>query len=113
MPHSLVLIFGDTVRAAEAFDRHMPTEVPRIVLVDTFRDEAEESLRVEPAENQICVGNRGLLAPSVADRSGIGSRRLGTDTQHASGIEARDRSAACARGVNVQHGHADRHARNH
>ena len=24
MPHSLVLIFGDTVKAAEAFDRHMP-----------------------------------------------------------------------------------------
>ena len=46
MPHSLVLIFGDTVKAAEAFDRHMPPEVPRIVLVDTFHDEAEEALRV-------------------------------------------------------------------
>ena len=30
--HALVLIFGDTVKAAEAFDRHMPPEVPRIVL---------------------------------------------------------------------------------
>src|SRR5688500_3828520 len=39
LPHSLVLIFGDTVRAAEAFDRHMPADVPRVVLVDTFRDE--------------------------------------------------------------------------
>ena len=46
MPHSLVLIFGDTVRAAEAFDRHLGSDVPRIVLVDTFRDEAEEALRV-------------------------------------------------------------------
>ncbi|HEY8238440.1 MAG TPA: hypothetical protein VIF63_03305, partial [Candidatus Limnocylindrales bacterium] len=34
MPHSLVLIFGDTVKAAEAFDRDLGPEVPRIVLVD-------------------------------------------------------------------------------
>jgi nicotinate phosphoribosyltransferase len=49
MPHALVLIFGDTVRAAEAFDRHIDDEVPRVVLVDTFKDEAEESLRVADA----------------------------------------------------------------
>jgi nicotinate phosphoribosyltransferase len=49
MPHALVLIFGDTVRAAEAFDRHIDPEVPRVILVDTFKDEAEESLRVADA----------------------------------------------------------------
>ncbi|MBA3235254.1 MAG: nicotinate phosphoribosyltransferase, partial [Chloroflexi bacterium] len=49
MPHSLVLIFGDTVEASLAFDRHMPPDVPRIVLVDTFKDEAEEALRVAHA----------------------------------------------------------------
>jgi nicotinate phosphoribosyltransferase len=49
MPHALVLIMGDTVRAALAFDRHMPPEVPRVTLVDTFKDEAEESLRVAEA----------------------------------------------------------------
>jgi nicotinate phosphoribosyltransferase len=49
MPHALVLIFGDTVRAAEAFDRHIHPDVPRIVLVDTFKDEAEEALRVADA----------------------------------------------------------------
>jgi nicotinate phosphoribosyltransferase len=46
MPHAMILIFGDTVEAARAFDAHMPEEVLRIVLVDTFKDEAEESLRV-------------------------------------------------------------------
>src|SRR5437868_7048785 len=46
MPHSLVLIFGDTVRAAEAFDRDLSADIPRLVLVDTFKDEAEEALRV-------------------------------------------------------------------
>ena len=49
MPHSLVLIYGDTVEAALAFDRTMDPEVPRIVLIDTFRDEAEEATRVAAA----------------------------------------------------------------
>src|SRR5205085_12171990 len=49
MPHAMALIFGDTVRAALAFDRHMPDDVLRVVLVDTFKDEAEESLRVAAA----------------------------------------------------------------
>ena len=49
MPHAMILVFGDTVRAARAFDAHMPDDVLRIVLVDTFKDEAEESLRVAEA----------------------------------------------------------------
>jgi len=49
MPHALILIMGDTVRATQAFDRHMPPHVPRISLVDTFKDEAEESVRVAQA----------------------------------------------------------------
>jgi nicotinate phosphoribosyltransferase len=58
MPHSLVLVFGDTVRAAEAFDRHVDLDVPRIVLVDTFRDEAEEALRVARALGDRLYGVR-------------------------------------------------------
>lgn len=49
IPHALVLIMGDTVLATEAFDKHMPSEIPRITLVDTFKDETEESLRVAAA----------------------------------------------------------------
>jgi nicotinate phosphoribosyltransferase len=49
MPHAMILVFGDTVTAARAFDAHMPEDVLRIVLVDTFKDEAEESLRVAEA----------------------------------------------------------------
>lgn len=49
MPHALILIFGDTVKAARAFDHYMPPDVPRIVLVDTFKDEVEESVRVAQA----------------------------------------------------------------
>ncbi len=67
MPHSLVLIFGDTVRAAEAFDRDMPPEVPRIVLVDTFKDEAEEAIRVANALGERLYGIR-LDTPSERGR---------------------------------------------
>jgi nicotinate phosphoribosyltransferase len=67
MPHSLVLIFGDTVKAAEAFDRHIPSDVPRIVLVDTFHDEAEEALRVANALGDRLYGVR-LDTPSERGR---------------------------------------------
>jgi nicotinate phosphoribosyltransferase len=49
MPHALIIILGDTVEAGLAFDRHISPDVPRTVLVDTFRDEAEETLRVARA----------------------------------------------------------------
>jgi len=62
-----VLIFGDTVRAAEAFDRDMPPDVPRIVLVDTFKDEAEEALRVAHALGDKLYGIR-LDTPSERGR---------------------------------------------
>src|SRR5215471_16607860 len=35
MPHAMILIFGDTVEAGLAFDRTMPENVLRVVLVDT------------------------------------------------------------------------------
>jgi nicotinate phosphoribosyltransferase len=49
MPHALIIVIGDTVEATLAFDKHMPPQVPRISLVDTFKDEPEESLRVAAA----------------------------------------------------------------
>jgi len=58
MPHALVLIFGDTVEAALAFDRDLESDVPRIVLVDTFKDEAEEALRVAEALGERLYGIR-------------------------------------------------------
>jgi nicotinate phosphoribosyltransferase len=67
MPHSLVLIFGDTVRAAEAFDRDLESDVPRLVLVDTFKDEAEEALRVAEALGERLYGIR-LDTPSERGR---------------------------------------------
>jgi nicotinate phosphoribosyltransferase len=90
MPHSMVLIFGDTVRAAEAFDRHMPPDVPRIILVDTFKDEAEEALRVAQALGDRLYGirldtpsERGRVTPELVrevrarlDMAGFGHVRI-------------------------------------
>ena len=58
MPHALILLYGDTVEAARAFDRSADPEVPRIVLVDTFRDESEESARVAAALGARLAGVR-------------------------------------------------------
>jgi nicotinate phosphoribosyltransferase len=49
IPHALILIIGDTAKATLAFDRHMPSGIPRVSLVDTFKDEAEESVLVAKA----------------------------------------------------------------
>jgi nicotinate phosphoribosyltransferase len=68
MPHAFVLIMEDTVEAARAFDAQMPANVPRIVLVDTFQDEAVESLRVADALKDHLFGVR-LDTPS--QRGGV------------------------------------------
>lgn len=49
IPHAMVLIFGDTVKAVEAFDQWMPRDINRVALVDTFNDEAFEAVRVARA----------------------------------------------------------------
>jgi nicotinate phosphoribosyltransferase len=49
IPHALIIIMGDTAKATLAFDKHMPPEVARIALVDTFKDEPEESVIVAKA----------------------------------------------------------------
>jgi nicotinate phosphoribosyltransferase len=68
IPHALIIVMGDTAAATLAFDRHMPPEVPRIALVDTFRDEPEESLIVAEAMQGRLQGVR-LDTPS--ERGGV------------------------------------------
>lgn len=46
VPHAIFLIIGDTLEVAQAYDSIMPPEALRLVLVDTFKDEAEETLRL-------------------------------------------------------------------
>jgi nicotinate phosphoribosyltransferase len=72
IPHALILIFGDTVEATKAFDHHIPPQVNRVALVDTFKDEAEESLRVAAALGDKLwgvrldtPGERGRVTPDL------------------------------------------------
>jgi nicotinate phosphoribosyltransferase len=72
VPHAAVLIMGDTLSLAEAYDAALPGEVARIFLVDTFKDEAEETLRLAEALgerlNAIRLdtpGERGGVTPEL------------------------------------------------
>jgi nicotinate phosphoribosyltransferase len=49
IPHSLVLMVGDTVEALRAFDEVIDKKVRRVALVDTLQDEKFEAIRVAEA----------------------------------------------------------------
>ncbi|MDZ7291935.1 MAG: nicotinate phosphoribosyltransferase [candidate division KSB1 bacterium] len=63
MPHALILILGDTIEAARAFDEIIDPKIPRVALVDTFNDEKFETLRVAEALKEKLVAIR-LDTPS-------------------------------------------------
>ncbi len=68
VPHTAFLIVGDTVEVAKAYDHFVPEDAPRIILVDTFKDEAEEALRVAEA-----LGERlnGIRLDTPGERGGV------------------------------------------
>jgi nicotinate phosphoribosyltransferase len=49
IPHSLVLMVGDTVEALRAFDAIIDPKVRRVALIDTLQDEKFEAVRVAEA----------------------------------------------------------------
>ncbi len=49
IPHSLVLLVGDTVKATQFFDEVVESKVGRVALIDTLGDEKFEALRVAKA----------------------------------------------------------------
>jgi nicotinate phosphoribosyltransferase len=67
IPHALIIILGSTAKATLAFDKHMPSDVPRIALVDTFEDEVRESVAVAKALRGKLQGVR-LDTPSERGR---------------------------------------------
>jgi len=67
IPHALIIILDSTAQATLAFDKHIPPEVPRIALVDTFEDEVRESVTVAKAMQGRLEGVR-LDTPSERGR---------------------------------------------
>jgi len=63
MPHALILVMGDTVKATRAFHQVVEKDIKRISLIDTFLDEKFESLRVAEALGKDLHGFR-LDTPS-------------------------------------------------
>mgnify|MGYP000754131197 CR=1 FL=1 len=49
MPHALMILMGDQVKAWKSFDEVVSEDVPRIALVDTYSDEKEEVIRAVEA----------------------------------------------------------------
>lgn len=68
VPHAAFLIAGDSVELALAYDRYAPAGDPRVILVDTFKDEAEETLRVARA-----LGKKlsAIRLDTPAERGGV------------------------------------------
>lgn len=49
MPHALIILFGDQVKAWKAFDEVISSDVPRVALVDTYFDEKTEAIMAAEA----------------------------------------------------------------
>lgn len=68
IPHVAVILAGDTVKVAKAYNDIMPPDSPRIILVDTFKDEAEESLAVAKA---LGADLEGIRLDTPSERGGV------------------------------------------
>jgi nicotinate phosphoribosyltransferase len=68
VPHAAFIIAGDTLRVAEVYDRITPEEHSRIILVDTFKDEVEETLRVA---NRLKERLGGIRLDTPSERGGV------------------------------------------
>lgn len=89
VPHAAFLIAGDTVRVAHAYRAAMPPGSPVVILVDTFKDEAEEALNVARAIGDLQAirldtpGERGGVTPGLVrevrarlDQAGYGQVQI-------------------------------------
>jgi nicotinate phosphoribosyltransferase len=63
MPHALVIMLGDQVKAWKAFDQMIEKNVPRVALVDTYFDEKIETIMAAEAIGKHLAGVR-LDTPS-------------------------------------------------
>lgn len=68
VPHALFLIMGDTLEAATAYHRIMPPQSVRSMLVDTFKDEVEESLRLASSPS---TGLESVRLDTPSERGGV------------------------------------------
>lgn len=68
VPHALFLIVGDSLETAIAYHRFMPPDSVRLMLVDTFKDEVEESIRLASAPE---TGLEAVRLDTPSERGGV------------------------------------------
>lgn len=68
LPHAAFLVAGDTLEVAKVYNEKMSDKYRRIILVDTFKDEVEETLRLAKELGRDLYGIR-LDTPS--ERGGV------------------------------------------
>lgn len=68
LPHAAFLVAGDTLEVTKVYNETMPKDFKRIILVDTFKDEVEETLRLAKELGKDLYGIR-LDTPS--ERGGV------------------------------------------
>ena len=68
LPHSAMLIAGDTLKIAKKYNEVMEKSHERTVLVDTFKDEVEEALRIARALGDDLYGIR---VDTPSERGGV------------------------------------------
>lgn len=68
VPHAVFLIAGDTLKVAKTYHEIMPPSARRVILVDTFKDEAEEALRVAEA---LGPNLHGIRLDTPSERGGV------------------------------------------
>ena len=82
IPHSLVLVIGDTVEALRAFHEVIDPKVRRVALIDTLQDEKFEAIRVAEAWAAISMRcgstprRRGAATCSASWRRSAGSSTI-------------------------------------
>lgn len=86
VPHSVFLVIGDTVEVAKVYHKIMPKNEKRVILVDTFKDEIEESIRVAKELQHDLFGvrfdtpsERGGVTPGMVKEARAKLDQLGFD----------------------------------
>ena len=73
---------------------------------------AQEAFWLQASEQEIGISNGWLCAAAIADRAGISAGRLRPHPQCSRGVEARNRSAARADRMYIEHRNSNRQAGN-
>lgn len=68
VPHAIFLIVGDTLEVAQAYHKFMPRDAKRLMLVDTFKDEVEETLRLA---EKLGPALDGIRLDTPSERGGV------------------------------------------